>query len=163
VIYGLTGHTSGIGRAISERLKWRVVGFSRSNGYDITNKDSRRTIIDESKDVDVFINNAQAGYAQVDMLIDIFMEWKDQTKKIINVGSTIVDHRLAANELYVLHYAAQKRALKSVIDDMQGYNCEVTYVQFGYVGTDRILQKYPNLRPDQYISVDEAVTAILGC
>ena len=160
--YGLTGHTSGIGRAIYDRLKPHVVGFSRSNGYDITSKSDRARICADLVDCDVFINNAQADYAQVDMLIDIFSSWKDYHKTIINVGSVIADITLNSSNLHLLYYAAQKRALRSVIDDMQGYCCAVTYVHFGYVGTERILNKYPNMTPDQYISVDKAVNIILG-
>ena len=160
-MYGLTGHTQGIGLAIYDKLKPNVLGFSRSNGFDITKKDNRCRIIDLVNDCSVFINNAHADYAQVDMLIELFHDWKDKQKIIINIGSQITDRKLSERGLYLLDYAAQKRALKSIIDDMQGYNCAVLYVQFGYVGTDRILTKYPNLTAHDYISVQSAVHAIL--
>ena len=54
----ITGHTTGIGKAIHDWFLGDadILGFSKSNGYDITNKDDRIKIINESMDCDVFIN-----------------------------------------------------------------------------------------------------------
>ena len=65
----ITGHTSGIGKFLLEHYTnngHTVIGMSRSNGYDIL-KDQDK-IIDEAKDVDLFINNATSGTGQLDLL-----------------------------------------------------------------------------------------------
>lgn len=65
----ITGHTSGIGKSLLEHYKNKghtVIGMSRSNGYDIT-KDQDK-IIKESKDADLFINNATSDMAQLELL-----------------------------------------------------------------------------------------------
>ena len=46
--YAITGHTKRIGKAICEAFP--SVGFSKSNGYDITNKEDRLKIIKKSAD-----------------------------------------------------------------------------------------------------------------
>ena len=54
----ITGHTKGIGKAISDKLSlsYNIIGFSRSNGFDISIDQGK--IIKESQGADIFINNA---------------------------------------------------------------------------------------------------------
>ena len=58
----ITGHTQGIGKRAYDRLCPDIIGFSRSNGYDITNSGDQKRIIEESKDCDIFINNAMKAH-----------------------------------------------------------------------------------------------------
>jgi short-subunit dehydrogenase len=158
--YAITGHTQGIGKSIFERLSPNIVGFSKSLGYDIKNFKDRQQLIKESQDVDVFINNACDGFGQVDLLIDLFHFWKDTNKTIINVGSRIAEEKIQPEYIHLLPYYACKTSLKSLCNDLQGYSCNVKYCYFGYVGTERILKKYPNLK--DYISINDAVNIILN-
>jgi len=112
-------------------------------------------------DCDVFINNAQAGYGQVDLLIELFQEWKDSQKLIVNVGSRIAEVMLGEPHLHLLHYSAQKKALKTTVAEIQGYNCKIDYVWFGYVGTARILAKYPHFTAADYITVSAAADIVM--
>lgn len=159
--YALTGHTRGIGASLFRHLSPKAIGFSASTGYDIRKSSDRHLIIDAAANCDIFINNAHADYAQVSLLIELFRVWKDKPKHIINVGSAVTDRALKPEKLHLVEYSAQKGALKSVMKDLQGYECKVSYVQFGYVGTDRILEKYPNMDPTQYITIDQAIEIIL--
>jgi hypothetical protein len=159
--YAITGHTAGIGKGLFERLSPNAIGFSKSTGYDITNYHDRQRIIEESKDCDVFINNAQAMYGQVDLFIELFKVWKDKEKTIINVGSRIADIVLPDNRLELLHYQSQKLILKSMGIRVKGV-CKVKYKSFGYVGTEAILKKYPHFTEADYISIDRAVDIILS-
>ena len=54
----ITGHSKGIGKACYNILEKdnEVYGFSRSNGYDIT--ENFNAIVHAVKNCDVFINNA---------------------------------------------------------------------------------------------------------
>ena len=54
----ITGHTKGIGKAIAGLYYTdEVVGFSRSNGYDISVEESISRIVAESIECDIFVNN----------------------------------------------------------------------------------------------------------
>lgn len=86
----ITGHTGGIGKGLFDLLSshgHEVIGFSRSNGYNINDKKIRQGIINQIKDSDVFINNAYSGLAQVELLKDIIPLWTDTDKQIININS----------------------------------------------------------------------------
>lgn len=97
----ITGHTKGIGLATSTLLRKQgheVIGFSRHNGWDFTDKTTRKEFIEELDDgkFDCFINNAypykfyqgMEGFLQVDLLNQVWLLWeKDPTKKIVVVGS----------------------------------------------------------------------------
>ena len=78
----ITGHSSGIGKAVYDRVYPCVIGFSRSNGYDITDAASRKRMIQESITCDIFINNAHNGFSQIDMLVEVFTEWKNLPKTL---------------------------------------------------------------------------------
>jgi hypothetical protein len=86
----ITGHSRGIGSALTSELSKRghlVLGFSRANGYDIADVQSRTDIIQQANDCDVFINNAYSHIAQFDLLEKITTQWQEQKKIVINVNS----------------------------------------------------------------------------
>jgi hypothetical protein len=119
-------------------------------------------IIEEVQDCDVFINNAQNKFGQTLMFIDLWNSWYNlRNKTIINVGSRIADIKyLPNNKLNLLHYQAEKVMLKEMSNRVIGF-CKVKYVSFGYVGTSKILEKYPTMDKKNYISVEEAANIIL--
>jgi len=160
--YAITGHTKGIGQGLCQRLGSNAIGFSRSTGYDINNKEDRKRIISQIRDCDVFINNASSGFGQVSMLIDLFKEWKDSNKTIINIGSRITEIKLPEDRLELLEYQSEKLALKQMVNQLQGYDCQVSYKWFAYVGTERILKKYPHFTSNDYITVQQAIEIILS-
>ena len=88
ITVAITGHTQGIGLALSKYFEQQgctVLGFSRTNGYDITvNKDQ---IINQAKTADIFINNAHHVTAQFDLLKNMTEEWQGTDKRIINLSS----------------------------------------------------------------------------
>jgi hypothetical protein len=93
MIFAITGHTSNIGKSIFDFLNPNIKGFSRSNGYDISSFEDRKRIVEESINCDVFINNAHSDYHQCRILIELFHQWKDQDKIIVNIGSSIADKK----------------------------------------------------------------------
>lgn len=161
--YAITGHTAGIGLRAFERLD--ALGFSRSNGYDITSPDDRRQIVHESRDSDVFINCAHSGFASIYMLLDIYDAWQNLPyKTIINIGSRVAEIKLPKERHDLLGYQAEKLALKETVTRINLLEpaCKVSYRWFAYVGTERILKKYPHFTPKDYITVDQAVDIILS-
>jgi hypothetical protein len=160
--YAITGHTSGIGKFIYEQLNLNIVGFSKSSGYDITQFSDRKRIINEVKDCDIFINNAHDGFAQTYLLIELFKEWHNKNKTIINVGSRITEiGTLEENNFHLLNYQAEKLALKVASQTLNSSYCKVKYKWFGYVGTEKIIKKYPHFSSSDYITIPQAASIIL--
>ena len=162
--YAMTGHTKGIGERLFEILSPNVIGFSKSTGYDILNKNDRQRIIKESRDCDVFINNAHDGFGQTYLFLDLLNEWNnDPSKTIINVGSRIAEITLSFRSRHLINYQSQKLILKEMSFRVpEGHLCKVNYRWFAYVGTKSILEKYPHFTEKDYISVDEACEMILS-
>lgn len=163
--YAITGHSKNIGKYLFDLLSPNAIGFSRSNGYDITKREDRNRIIKDSKNCDVFINNASADFGQSELCLELWKEWKDLDKVIINVGSRIAESNiiLEENHLHLLNYSMHKKTLKTLSQDLNKINTVVKlkYVWFGYVGTPEILKKYPYFTKNDYITVEEAVRIIL--
>jgi hypothetical protein len=159
--FAITGHTQGIGKGLYDRVGG--VGISRSTGYDITYPSDYKRIRAACEGCSVFINNAYAGFGQSHLLLYLFREWYNTDKIIINVGSRIADDgiRLGLDHLNMLEYWMHKQSLRSTAEYLAGIDTKlrVRYVSFGYVGTEKILAKYPDLT--DYISVDAAVDLIL--
>jgi short-subunit dehydrogenase involved in D-alanine esterification of teichoic acids len=88
----ITGHTSGIGLSLYNKFienNIEIIGFSKSTGYDIGSKPSRQHILEQSKDFDVFINNAYHSTGQKDLLTEMLESWQNTNKSIINISSNI--------------------------------------------------------------------------
>ena len=126
--YAVTGHTSGIGKALYENYLPNVIGFSKSNGFDIT-KDIKK-IIDLSSDCDVFINNAQEDFFQTELLYQLSKKFKG---KVINIGSLSKDWITGYKKNY--KYAVEKQALNSMNDQLfwEGFNTSI--INLSYVDT----------------------------
>lgn len=88
----ITGHTNGIGLGIFNYFQNKghfVIGFSKSTGFDITSEEDRLSIIEKSKDCDIFVNCAYNNYdnSQFILLQEIFNKWRGTNKQIINISS----------------------------------------------------------------------------
>ena len=67
----ITGGTSGIGQALSNQYEHRgheVLRLSRRTGHNIR---VIPKLADAIEPCDVFVNNAQAGYAQTELLFEM--------------------------------------------------------------------------------------------
>jgi NAD(P)-dependent dehydrogenase (short-subunit alcohol dehydrogenase family) len=110
----ITGHTTGIGKAIADiysKNGHEVIGFSRTNGYDISLLKYRQEIINLSKDCDIFFNNAYSGFSQCDLLFELWEQWENQKKTIVNISSSMTlrwQHNRADNK-----YRSAKKALEA--------------------------------------------------
>lgn len=148
MIIAVTGHTSGIGKAVSER--YNIVGFSRSNGYDIT-KDKQR-IVQDSKHCDIFINNAQNGFHQTELLYDISKEFKG---KIINIGSISKDWvKPPRKMLSIKEYSVQKLSLAVANDQLFWEGVDTCILNLGYVDTPMVRrQKFAKFSTDEVVDL----------
>ena len=132
--FAITGHTSGIGKAVAELCHvngYPWIGFSRGTGYDIAEDYDK--IVNESSDCDVFINNAYHEYAQVDLLYRIWAKWSDQRKQIVCISSVAADIRYDG----VMPYSVHKAALDHACEQLQNTvsECAVINIKPDYVDT----------------------------
>ena len=133
----ITGHSRGIGKELYDIFEGehQVEGFSRSNGFDIATK--HQLIARSVKNNDVFVNNAWAGFSQVELLNTVFEMWKDdETKTIVNVSSLSKYPGLSGN---TTGYSASKAALSHqafLLMFKTNRKCRMINVNPGYVETD---------------------------
>ena len=82
------------------------------------------------------------------------------------MGSRIAqpDFDLPIEYNHLLKYQMHKRTLKQLSETLSALATPVTvqYRWFAYVGTPKILAKYPHFTQNDYISINEAVEIILA-
>jgi hypothetical protein len=86
----ITGHTQGLGLAFFRHFSsHNVIGFSRSNGYNIASPVARDKILDAIKDADIFINNAYNNFddSQLQLLVEAYKLLQGTNKIIVNISS----------------------------------------------------------------------------
>ena len=142
----ITGHTRGIGLALTERLdqdNYEVRGYSKSNGFNILRPNGViKDIVDW--DADVFVNNAYAPEAQSRLLYKIYEQWVDKPKLIINMGATSSDSinnfaQLGYNPDWTPSVRDKARldwASLQLSNQFKPGMCRVTMIKPGFVDTD---------------------------
>lgn len=135
----ISGHSAGIGQAlmnIYQQRGYEVVGLSRRNGYNIRNIPK---IISMIKDCDVFINNAQAGFVQTELLFALYKQWQGlENKKIINISTFMTSEPISTLPgIEMTEYFVQKIALEEAVRQLR-YNHnwpKLTLIKPGAVAT----------------------------
>lgn len=119
----ITGHSKGIGKALADIFcnnGHTVLGFSRSNGFDVSESSNRASIITDSQDVDIFINNAYHPTGQLELLKEIIEQWRYSSKIIINIGSKCImyptENPNPLIEQYQIEYKNAKQQQEDVIN-----------------------------------------------
>lgn len=138
----ITGHTKGIGKAIKERFeeKYQIIGFSRSNGYDIAKGEDIDRIIDESLDCEIFINNAY-HFDQQNKIAKLWEQsHKDKLHFIINVSTLASDPMFDVESKlpHLVPYAKEKQQLNQTtfdICDRRDGSCKAMSILLGIVET----------------------------
>ena len=132
---GITGHTSGLGKAISDRFG-PALGFSRSTGYDIGRATDRARIVAEAAPCDVFVNNAHCGIAQVELLYELYAAWFDSDRLIINISSNSSDGIKNRPHPYAVQKAALDKASQQL--SYQRSRLRICNLRFGWLDTPRV-------------------------
>ena len=134
----ITGHTAGIGQAIAEEYQLaghEIVGLSQREGNNIRNTPK---ISNQIEPCDVFINNAQAGYAQTELLFEIAKRWQGTKKHIIVVSTMMTQDPISVLPgLDMLAYHQQKVTLEEMVKQLrhQRLGINITIVRPGYIAT----------------------------
>lgn len=128
----ITGHTKGIGKALAD-LYPDHMGFSRSNGYDISNRLQRSILLDEASECDVFINNAWQDDFQTVMFKDMLKLWgQDESKTIVNINSRTKYFTGTDNYYYNTKVELADETTKILFDR----KCRIININPGFVFTD---------------------------
>jgi len=118
----ITGHSAGIGKALAEIYQDNgneILGLSRRNGYNIRNIPKILAII---QDCDIFINNAQVGFAQTELLFAVYQLWQGiPNKKIINISTMMTSEPTSCLPGFdMLKYHVEKTTLEEAARQLRG-------------------------------------------
>jgi nucleoside-diphosphate-sugar epimerase len=157
----ITGHSAGIGQALTkvyDKLGHEVVGLSRRNGNNIR---SIPKILKNIVECDIFINNAQSGYGQTELLFAVYEIWKNCTeKKIINISTMMTSQPVSVlSGLEYDAYRIQKLSLEEAIRQLnfKKGGPKLILVKPGAIATQ------PNQGEPNYANVDEWAEALINC
>jgi hypothetical protein len=127
----ITGHTSGLGKSLFEHFNkdHECIGFSRSNGYNITK--TYHDILEQLADVDVFFNNAWADQTQSNFIVDCC---KYRNLKMIISGSTTTDFPNAGNQGFNYKYFQDKTHIENTFKEYNRYYYNrCLFLKLGYL------------------------------
>lgn len=116
----VTGHTAGIGQALAKCYAQRghdIVGLSKRDGHNIKVVPK---IADLIEPCDVWINNAQAAFAQTELLFEMASRWQGTKKHIIIISTIITQYPVSPIPgLDMDLYRVQKIALEEAVQQIR--------------------------------------------
>lgn len=148
----ITGGTAGIGQALGDIYETQgheVLRLSRRTGHNIRVIPKVAAVIEPC---DMFINNAQVGYAQTELLFDVAKRWKGSRKTIINISTAMTQYPLSSLPgVEMMEYRLQKVALEEAVKQLRHaqYGIRLIIVRPGVVKT----------QPDQQDGMDPDIWA----
>lgn len=134
----ITGHSAGIGQALANEYTARgheIIGLSKRDGNNIRNLPK---IADQIEPCDMFINNAQAGYAQTELLFEMAQRWQHTRKHIIVISTMMTqDPTSSIPGLDMDQYRIQKVALEEAVKQIRNRHLGIrlTIVRPGNIAT----------------------------
>jgi len=134
----ITGHTAGIGQALAKEYALdghEIVGLSQREGNNIRNTPK---ICDQIEPCDIFINNAQAGYAQTELLFEMARRWQGNQKHIIVISTMMTREPVSSLAgLDMDHYRLQKVTLEEAVSQIRHrrLGLTITIVRPGNIAT----------------------------
>jgi len=134
----ITGHTAGIGQALSQQYVLdghEILGLSQREGNNIRNTGK---ICDQIEPCDVFVNNAQAGFAQTELLFEMAKRWSGTGKHIIVISTMMTQEPVSTLPgLDMDQYRLQKVALEEAVRQIRNrrLGIKIILVRPGYIAT----------------------------
>jgi nucleoside-diphosphate-sugar epimerase len=134
----ITGGTAGIGQALGNAYESRgheVLRLSRRTGHNIR---VTPKIADAIETCDMFVNNAQAGYAQTELLFEMAQRWTGTGKHIIVVSTMMTQDPVSVLPgLDMTAYRVQKVALEQAVTQIRHHRpgVKITIVRPGDIAT----------------------------
>lgn len=132
----ISGHTSGIGLAISQyfsNIGHDITGFSRTNSRDLNDDNIQNQFAQESLEHDVIIINANVGFNNVHLLYKVYNIIKNQDKTIVVLGS----RRTEILTSFPMEYQIEKIAIEETARQLQNSSKlpNIVILRPGYVNT----------------------------
>lgn len=154
----ITGHTSGLGKAIYDKFKevscHEIVGMSRSNGYDI-DKDFDK-VVAEAAGAEIFINNAYRDQQQ----LKLFNALKDKVGMMVVMGSVSRFYP----EMIPTQYVHDKQALAEAcrLESLNPNGIPVLHLDLSFIEQTEIKNNDPTAFISDYnTSKDDIVDTII--
>jgi NADP-dependent 3-hydroxy acid dehydrogenase YdfG len=123
----ITGGTAGIGQALGnlyEQHGHQVVRLSRRTGYNIR---ILPRVAEAIEPCDVFINNAQIGFAQTELLFEMSRRWTGTNKRIVSIG-TMLTMEPTCTMPGMSEYYVQKLALDAAVRELRSQCTGINFV-----------------------------------
>jgi NADP-dependent 3-hydroxy acid dehydrogenase YdfG len=134
----ITGGTAGIGQALGNEYETRgheVLRLSRRKGQNIR---IIPKIVELVEPCDIFVNNAQVGYAQTELLFEMAQRWENTGKHIIVISTIMTQSPVSALPgLDMDAYRVQKVALEEAVKQIRyrRMGVTITLVRPGNIAT----------------------------
>ena len=134
----ITGGTAGIGQALGneyQSLGHEVLRLSRRTGHNIR---VIPKIADLIEPCDMFINNAQVGYAQTELLFEMARRWTGSGKRIMVISTTMTQDPVSVLPgLDMMAYRIQKTTLEQAVSQIRyrRLGIKITLVRPGNIAT----------------------------
>lgn len=116
----ITGHSTGIGEALAKQYERRgheITGLSKRHGHNIRSIPKIASLIEPC---DMFINNAQAGFSQTELLFEMAKRWGGTNKWIINISTQMTQQPISPLDgLDMDEYRVQKFALEEAVKQIR--------------------------------------------
>jgi NAD(P)-dependent dehydrogenase (short-subunit alcohol dehydrogenase family) len=125
----ITGHTSGIGKAIYDKFTEvscrEIIGLSRSNGYDIDADFDK--VVEAAAGAEIFINNAYRDSQQ----LKLFHALKDKVDMMVVMGSVSRHYP----ELIPTDYVHDKQALAEAcrLESIKPTGIPILHLDLGFL------------------------------
>jgi nucleoside-diphosphate-sugar epimerase len=124
----ITGHTAGIGQALAKLYSQQghvIIGLSRREGNNIR---IIPKICDQIEPCDMFVNNAQAGYAQTELLFEMAKRWAGTRKHIVIISTQMTQYPISTLPgLEMDQYRVQKVALEEAVRQLRNRELGITF------------------------------------
>lgn len=134
----ITGHSAGIGQALAREYTSRgheIIGLSKRHGHNIR---VIPKIADCIEPCDMFVNNAQAGFAQTELLFEMAKRWANTKKHIIVISTMMAQDPVSVlpgveMNLYRVQKVALEEAVRQIRHTTPGL--QLTLVRPGNIAT----------------------------
>jgi len=154
----ITGHTSGIGKAIYDKFNEiscrEIVGMSRSNGYDIEMDFDK--IVEEATGAEFFINNAYRDEQQ----LKLFHALKDKVDMMVVMGSVSRHYP----ELIPTDYVHDKQALAEAcrLESINPNGIPILHLDLSFIEGTTVSENDPTAFISDYnTSLEDIVDTII--
>lgn len=134
----ITGGTAGIGQALGNEYESRgheILRLSRRTGHNIR---VIPKIADLIQPCDMFINNAQTGYAQTELLFEMARRWAGSGKHIMVISTMMTQDPVSGLPgLDMMAYRIQKIALEQAVSQIRNSRSgiKITLIRPGNIAT----------------------------